>query len=497
MIDTYCVKILNNDSYDKLRQVIPPTHIDDFIISELKKNLGTKCKSVVVENPYYDGDYLSTYYIFYSKKLRQFPKECWRLLFCTDATGKHVFGSMSLRPTYDRVRIGRTLINPSFLVDKPSDMILCPQKVHSAGREIMLRVFPHMRQEGDVSVCAHVALWAILRSFSARFNLYRDVKLGEIVEAIEPESERLIPSKGLSVFQISDALLKYGFSPIICSEADDRSRTQGCADSIITYVNSGIPVLGISSSRNHAVAIVGKVSVSRDDQSKVWDKPPVTCCSVGSNKVIRLLFSSDFVSDYIVNDDNFFPYQRVNRYPQKSQTNCVQYDKEDHPSIVNYKIRDFDYAIIPLYSRVQLCYSDVKELLIGLVEAGNYDDIADQLLVVHPFLASANTYREYANDVIRQYDSDLSELILTIEMPKFIWCVEIATKESFQKGLFNALVLIDSTSATVNKEPYLLVTDEREIRYLDRDVGRAFPQESGRKEFPSFDRNLNEVQPNV
>ena len=175
----------------------------------------------------------------------------------------------------------------------------------------------------------------------------------------------------------------------------------------------------------------------------------------------------------------------------------MQYDKEDHPSIVNYKMRDFDYAIIPLYSRVQLCYSDVKELLIGLVEAGNYDDIADQLLVVHPFLASANTYREYANDVIRQYDPDLSELILTIEMPKFIWCVEIATKESFQKGLFNALVLIDSTSATVNKEPYLLVTGEQEIRYLDRDVGRAFPQESGRKEFPSFNRNLNEVQPNV
>ena len=39
------------------------------------------CKSVFVESPYYDREYLSTYYTFFSRKFRSYPKECCRLLF--------------------------------------------------------------------------------------------------------------------------------------------------------------------------------------------------------------------------------------------------------------------------------------------------------------------------------------------------------------------------------------------------------------------------------
>ena len=36
----------------------------DKIIQEFKNRIGTKCNKIYIEYPYYDKDYLSTYYIY-------------------------------------------------------------------------------------------------------------------------------------------------------------------------------------------------------------------------------------------------------------------------------------------------------------------------------------------------------------------------------------------------------------------------------------------------
>ena len=62
----------------KWKDYIELTHIDEGTIYILNK-LFVNCEKVAIEYPYYDNEYLSTYYLFYAKKYSAFPKECYRI----------------------------------------------------------------------------------------------------------------------------------------------------------------------------------------------------------------------------------------------------------------------------------------------------------------------------------------------------------------------------------------------------------------------------------
>ncbi len=239
MVSAQRIVLETVDDYDKLLDTIPPSHIDTSIIDDLKKHLGMRCKAIIVEHPYYESDYLSNYYIFYSKKLQNFPKESYRLMLFSDRNASDLIGYMALRPTYEGTRCGRTYLEPQYLISEPAYIILSNCKIHFRAGEAVLRAFPHMKQEGDISVCAHVALWSVVRSFTNRFHRYPEVRLGQLVEMIQPQAERLTPSRGLTPTQVSSVLLKLGFSPIIRGESD-----KNFIDEICSFVESGVPVIG-------------------------------------------------------------------------------------------------------------------------------------------------------------------------------------------------------------------------------------------------------------
>ena len=72
------------EDYQNILQYLLPQYVDDDLIKQLASHIGIQCKKTVVEFPYYENDYLSSYYIFYAKKLQSFPKECYRILFYED-----------------------------------------------------------------------------------------------------------------------------------------------------------------------------------------------------------------------------------------------------------------------------------------------------------------------------------------------------------------------------------------------------------------------------
>lgn len=147
--------------------------------------------------------------------MKNFPKECWRLLFFSDSQGTDVMGCISLRPTYEGTRIGRTYFEPQYLISRKAYIILTDQKIHFLGGEAVLRVFPHMQQDGDVAACAHIALWSVLRSFSSRFSMYPEVRLGKLVEMAQPNADMRISSHGLTASQIADVFSAQGFVSVI------------------------------------------------------------------------------------------------------------------------------------------------------------------------------------------------------------------------------------------------------------------------------------------
>lgn len=260
-----------------------------------------------------------------------------------------------------------------------------------------------------------------------------------------------------------------------------------------------MPLIGFIRSREHAVTIIGHGGyVIPGDPAYI----PHTYFELGYQEdgtlcETNVIMASKFIQFAVINDDNAFPYRRLDKDPRMSE--------------VGYSLHDIEYAVIPLYPRIQLVYNDVREKFLGLVQRGIYNWAAGDKLIARIFLTSSNTYREYVCEQQKEFGMDLVNIVLDLEMPKFIWCVEISAYSSFQRGEVNAIILIDSTCATINPDPFLLVTMEDRIKYkIDTIYAEEYNSDTGTTEstnfvefsdnislfsVPAFHNNLEEVHP--
>lgn len=161
MIEFKELEIQSLIDYDKLFELIHKEVIDDQTVQTLKSFLGLKCDRIIIEYPYHDKDYLSTYYSYYSKKFRGFPKKCYRLHIM--GKGDEYYGYVVLRPTVKGTRLGTTYLSPKSLVEEEAYLMLAEFEAHIMDNKQDIMCFPWMKQEVDISVCAHVAAWTILR----------------------------------------------------------------------------------------------------------------------------------------------------------------------------------------------------------------------------------------------------------------------------------------------------------------------------------------------
>lgn len=485
MIRKCKIHITDLNSYEKLSKYVDPIYMDSSVVTFLKEHIGLSCKLVAVEYPYYEKDYLSCYYIFYAKKLQEFPKDCYRLLFYSDSIGHDLMGYITLRPTYTGRHIDRMFFDPKYVVKSRMNLILAKCKCHVDGDETEFPFFPHLQQDGDVTVCAHIATYSVLRCFALRFHQYPDLCLGQVVEMITTQSERSIPSKGLSAYQISKIFLDVGFSSIVLNRTSRKGNL--LKDAIVSYIESGIPVVAVISNREHAVSVVGIGRYYQDDwdlEKQIRDVEPFEMLNQdGKETQTNVVLSSRFVESLIVNDDTTFPYQAIHMVKPP----------EDSTGLPTYSITEIDRIIVPLYSRVQLAYDDVRIISLRMIDATKQN--WPSLSVVRIFLASSNTFREYINHDCKSLDKIVRSIFVKLPMPKFIWCVEISEPGHYKEGYIDGMILIDSTSATVNPDPGLLIFDNTgALRYKDGPKVLEYISTPMRElQVPRFSHNLKEV----
>lgn len=74
MITYTDITISQIDDYEKILEKLPVQFQSNPYqrkwIDELKSAVGLKCTSLLVEYPYYDSEYLSSYYEFYVRSFR-------------------------------------------------------------------------------------------------------------------------------------------------------------------------------------------------------------------------------------------------------------------------------------------------------------------------------------------------------------------------------------------------------------------------------------------
>lgn len=449
MIELRNISINVIDDYDQLLTFIRSTHINQETVNELKQYLGLKCNRIVVESPYSDKDYLSTFYVHYSKKYKLYSKECYRLHVMRN---NYYYGFITLRPTALK-KIGRTYLNPALLIEQKSYMMTGTYSVNIVGRTSEISCYPWMHQENDISTCAHVALWSTLRYFSKVHSGYADMTMGEICEKIQLNQDRKTPSRGLSTIQISNLLMQFGFSTLIRDKRSSPS-ARHYLNEILTYIESGLPLIGISSKSEHAICIIGHGAIDNEyDSQKMCD----LCEKVEYlNNRTDIILSTRFIKSVIINDDNYFPYRTL-----YCNVNDFSVNFDLNPK---YNLDSIDYFIIPLYDKMQITYNEVYSIVIDMLIKNNLKELPTPK-VLRIFITSSNSFK---SKVGRNFtNTKLKRIISKMNMPKFIWVVEISSLNNYFSGKVDGLIIIDATCSSLDPDPWIFMHDRTTVKYFN------------------------------
>ncbi|MGA8832977.1 MAG: hypothetical protein ACLQT6_07005 [Desulfomonilaceae bacterium] len=408
---------------------------------QIRNYLKQSAKTVVIEKGYVDADYRDTYFNFFSRKFAQYPSKTIRanfftekispkMLFKLDRYQDQYIGFVVLRP--NRVRsVGRTILNPEKLSFVTGHVCLAEYPVHILGAELTARGFPYMSQDSDVTVCAHAACWMIFRYFSQRYNRYAEKWPYEVSQLTRDVSMgRLVPSKGLTAFQVTEMFANFGFAPEIYIRENHPDLFYTL---LYMYVESGLPVVAGLTKRRHAITVIGHVS-----DYHIFH--PETLKS-----------SDTYLHGLIVNDDNFMPYQVV----RKNDMAVSGYHQSQ------FKMDDIDAFIVPLYEKIHLSAEYVVKLAdatlthekFGLNAMSNplkYEEI-----VTRTFLTSSKSFKG-----TRRLDSlpfGITDIYCEMAMPKFIWVCELSTPDLFKNGDIVGEIIFDATANPYDTRAFLSI----------------------------------------
>jgi len=407
--------------------------------SQLYEYLKNDVKSIVLEREYYDADYRDTYFNFFSRKFASYPNKTMRANFFTEKISPRMLFKLDLFQEYyigfsvikpNRVRsIGRTILNPKKLTNINGYICTCDYPVHILGAELFANGFPYMGQDSDVTVCAHAASWMVFRYFSQRYSRYAEMWPYEVTQLTQDVSHgRLVPSKGLTAWQVTEMFSRFGFYPEIYVRQEPQYSP--IFDSLLySYVESGLPVVAGLESHGHAITINGHIS---DFSGGV----------VGT--------SYQYLKGFIANDDNHMPYHGIRKNDPRPP---------GHWS--DYKISDIDLFIVPLYEKIHLSAEHVMKLTeailtnndIGIDACSNV--LGYNQLITRTFLTSSKSYKMFRRR--EDLPFGISRVYSELQMPKFIWICEISTPELYTDGKVVGELIFDATANRYDRFAFLVI----------------------------------------
>ncbi|EKY24915.1 hypothetical protein [Anaerostipes hadrus] len=247
-----------------------------------------------------------------------------------------------------------------------------------------------MNQQRDFSMCGHIAAWSILKYYENSFSLTggKNLSIGEIVEHLSEQANRKLPSTGLNLQQISSIFKAYNFTPIIIK------REEGKEDEffreVLAYIESGIPVLAVSNTKEHVFSIIGHGEIkNRND--------------IEDNK--EFIMHAEYIDELYISDDNYLPYRKIE---------C----KREAKAEADITISDIDFAVIPLYNRIHLEYRALYERVKSYIETNNLN--VKSGIIVKICLLSSNKLKEKVLQNT-EINPKLQDILLRLEMPKYVY----------------------------------------------------------------------------
>ncbi len=458
---------------------------DDYLkphdVERFRSTLHPRCQTVVVERDYVCKDYRDTYTNYYAKKFASYPGRCTRLLFFGAKVAQNQWWNVAsyagsflgysvVRPT--RIQcIGRTILKPAACTDVKG--YLCQQEYHANLLGVALSVtgFPHISQDTDVTICAHAACWMCFRYFSERYHIYREIYPYQITQLTTDLSNgRLLPSNGIYMAQVAEIFSRFGFYPLIYERENWHKRDTTMFNRLLYYyIESGFPmVVGVP---GHAFTALGHTS----DLHKPTED--------------GLLFSSDFMTGLIINDDNEAPYQ------------VLPADGEfpDGPKS-RYRLDNIHSFVVPLPEKVYLFAEDVERLTLAILDQSQIGlkaqspSLDKDDLVLRIFLTSSRAYKQDRRTSGIPHGLDL--LYALLPMPRLIWVVELTTKQTFVQEQIVGEIIWDATASGKDFFAWLAIHYPEVLIVNDRDShggGLVFYSLPSEQTYEMYKHNLHAV----
>ncbi|WP_291323725.1 papain-like cysteine protease family protein [Desulfonatronospira sp.] len=437
-----------DERYDILN-TIPAPFLNQEVKRHLVEQLDDKVVFIVIEYPYVDKDYRSTYYGFYSKRHKKYGKFCIRLHFFSqimnneeafsDAEESYL-GSIVLRPT-EVATLGRTLLAPEALKDFSGFVCEAEYMNSLDGIPLKVKTFPHIMQDTDVTICAHAVCWMIARYYSEKYTLYPERLSYDIATSLTDISGgRIIPSKGLTLGQVSEILSSIGFYPEIFVR-DLYSDHAFFYELLYAYVESGIPLVAAMHGKQHALAIVGHGDLYS----------AVDVCRRSQNKIVNSLCCNNSL---IANDDNKLPFSKI-------------FFEKKPCSAGEYLLTDIDGFVVPLYEKMYLNAENVMRLLPGLINSNLVSMQTHDKLVLRVFMTSARSFKQKQRKAVL-IDPLMKRTQLELPLPKFVWIAEMTTPELYDSRQVLYRWILDATANPYEMYPFLLIHDFQEIVINER-----------------------------
>lgn len=485
-------KIENKKTLEKLEEIL------NEHFSRLHDDI-----TVLIETDYVDRMYRDVYYHYFSTKMDSYHRNCIRVSLFNVPIDPDTFysyekaqeirdnqdylGFYVIRPTFPQV-IGRNVISPKALKDEYSGFKTCSTCFSMTARGIKFDVvgFPHASQDGEMVCCADVTIWAIMEYFGNKYPEYSIIPPSKTMSSLKNISfERQLPTAGLSIESISFALREQGLGPKIYYRDEYKDEFENLFS---CYIESGIPIaVAVEEKEN------GEIKERKSDgnyqerkEEAIQDEPlninhAMICTGHETEDFVKYskiaveelnkigdkikVFDWDSIKkDYIFVDDNRPVYSK------SSFDNPMDYQK-------NVQIT---YFLAPLYPKIYLdAHEAKKQMKKYIVERDIFyiNPAFDNKIILRMFLTSSRSYKQYIA-FNREINFLLQEIILNLELPKFVWVGELSTPEDTLNEYINGIIILDATEPryTENKS-MMLITNSTRLAY--RKNGEMVEEEIG------------------
>jgi hypothetical protein len=484
------IPIKSQADYDQLTPLLDADFQPEAVVRKLKEGIRETVAGILIEYGYIDKDYRSTFYSFYAKKGRLYRDDCIRLHFFDAEVGydpattsltcanerldDHYFGFVVLRPTLVAT-IGRSILSPDIRTGAQGRAIQAQHRVHLLGRRLSIWGFPSMSQHSDISVCAHVSCWAILRHYSERFPQHREWLLYDITMMASPfDPGGITPAFGLNIFEAERIFQAAGTYPVIVGKVpgeEDRFYAQ-----MLAYLESGFPLFAQMKKHAHAIVLTGYAWAT------AATPPPISSSHAWSQ-----------VDSLLGVDDNLLPYGCIPVSGAASAGGTAP----------TYSADEIDAFIVPLPDKIFYPASAVERQSIEfyrlLTKIGVALPPEDRLLRRY-FVTTISALRRFAWDRRSELGDKLVNMLMRLRTAQFVWVVEYASDDQWAQGHVGARAILDATASPHDPMPVWFSHDGDNAILFDRTSATGKPTVAALGRPPGtpmgrMEQNLRPVRP--